>query len=108
MKNLQQTKCFNHEAREAIARCPECGHFFCRECITEHGGRVLCSACIRNTHLSKEETRSGAFFSIWRACAGVGRLFIGLLILWIFFYAVGQLLLLIPDSFHSGEFWRLI
>ena len=33
--------------REAVARCPECTQFFCRECITEHDDRVLCSACLK-------------------------------------------------------------
>ena len=39
-------RCLHHGEREAIARCPECGSFFCRECITEHDERVLCASCL--------------------------------------------------------------
>ena len=61
--NLSQQRCFNHTSREAVARCPECGRFFCRECITEHDDRVLCAVClgkkgktgfIRNIRLSAD------------------------------------------------------
>ena len=45
--NLTFQRCFNHAAREAVARCPACGHYFCRECITEHDDRVICAACLR-------------------------------------------------------------
>ena len=24
-----------------------CARYFCRECVTEHGGRLLCVACLR-------------------------------------------------------------
>ena len=47
MQNSFHQRCFNHAGREAVARCPECGQFFCRECITEHEDRVLCSACLK-------------------------------------------------------------
>ena len=30
----------------------------------------------------------------------------GLILLWIVFYAVGRLLLIIPDAFHEGTLWR--
>ena len=44
---LAHQRCFNHATREAVARCPECHHFFCRECITEHDDRVLCTGCLK-------------------------------------------------------------
>ena len=44
--SLRQQRCVLHPEREAVARCPECGRFFCRECVTEHEGRLLCAACI--------------------------------------------------------------
>ena len=40
-------QCWNHEAREAVCRCPGCGHSYCRECVTEHDTRLLCAACLR-------------------------------------------------------------
>ena len=39
--------CWNHETREAVCRCPECGRSYCRECVTEHAARLLCAACLR-------------------------------------------------------------
>ena len=46
MTALAHQRCFNHALREAAARCPGCGNFFCRECVTEHDDRVLCAACL--------------------------------------------------------------
>ncbi len=98
--NLSQQRCFNHTSREAVARCPECGRFFCRECITEHDDRVLCAVClgkkgktgfIRNIRLSADMIRVIHFFS-------------GTLIIWIFFYYLARILLAIPVSFHDGTF----
>src|SRR5580658_7631208 len=33
---LLDQRCFNHDLREAVAQCPSCKRFFCRECVTEH------------------------------------------------------------------------
>jgi hypothetical protein len=41
-------RCWNHDAREAVCRCPQCGRSFCRECVTEHESRLLCAACLRS------------------------------------------------------------
>ena len=97
MSSLTNQRCFNHGRREAVARCPECSRFYCRECVTEHNNRVLCASCLRKTTESNERTG----FSI----AVVGRLLAGtvsFLLLWLFFFLAGQLLLLLPDSFHAG------
>ena len=40
-------QCWNHETREAVCRCPGCARSYCRECVTEHEARLLCSACLR-------------------------------------------------------------
>jgi hypothetical protein len=47
MSALVHQRCFNHATREAVARCPQCSQFFCRECITEHDDRVICAACLK-------------------------------------------------------------
>jgi hypothetical protein len=39
-------RCWTHDSREAVCRCPECGRSFCRECVTEHQSRLLCAACL--------------------------------------------------------------
>ena len=41
-------RCWNHEAREAVCLCPQCGRSFCRECVSEHDFRLLCAACLRS------------------------------------------------------------
>ena len=41
-------RCWNHEGREAVCRCPACGRSYCRECVTEHESRFLCVSCLRN------------------------------------------------------------
>ncbi len=101
MFKLSEQRCFNHEFREAAARCPECGRFFCRECITEHADRVLCSACLNRARDASKSTSSplSRLFPLVQGVAGI-------MLLWLFFYLVGQMLLLIPSSFHDGSIWR--
>ena len=101
MTHLIHQRCFNHAAREAAARCPDCGHCYCRECIAEHDGRVICAACLRRIARPPLTSR--------RAFAGLLRLaqfFAGLFLLWLFFHFVGRMLLSIPSSFHEGTVWR--
>jgi hypothetical protein len=40
-------RCANHELREAVSRCPQCRRSLCRECVTDHEGRLVCAACLR-------------------------------------------------------------
>ena len=101
MPSLSQHRCLNHAAREAVARCPECRRFFCRECVTEHEGRALCSAClVRLTQVAVKRA--------W----GLGWLvaplttMTGILVAWLFFYSVGNVLLSIPDDWHEGTVWQ--
>jgi len=58
MASLHHQVCLNHHAREAVAKCPDCGHFYCRECIAEHDDRVICAACLRKM-LKPEQTATG-------------------------------------------------
>jgi hypothetical protein len=102
MNILAHQRCFNHAVREAVARCPECGQYYCRECITEHDDRVVCSACLKNlTRLPL--TKRPAFVQVLRLaqCA------LGILIVWFFFFLIGAGLLKIPASFHEGTLWQV-
>ncbi len=102
MHNLALQRCFNHAQREAVARCPQCGHYFCRECITEHDDRVICAACLRKLARVPLLQRRGF--------AGVLRLVQcrrGLTIVWFFFYIVAECLLAMPSAFHEGTLWQL-
>jgi hypothetical protein len=100
MENLADQRCFNHFQREAVARCPECARFYCRECITEHDDRVICAACLKQiTRLPLTQRRG---------FVGVTRLFpclVGVVTIWFFFYLIGDGLLRLPTSFHEGTLW---
>ena len=100
MTELALQRCHNHPDREAVARCPECGRFFCRECITEHDEVVLCAQCLarRLQPAAAKKRRFGALTGLLPGAVGVG-------ILWVFFYYVGLILLKIPSSFHEGTIW---
>jgi hypothetical protein len=101
MPSLAQQHCLNHSAREAVAQCPECHYFFCRECIAEHDDRILCAACLRQISLKIQKGPSR-----WRILGPAGVGFAGLLTAVLFFYLIGQFLLLIPTSFHDGTLWK--
>ena len=83
-----QQRCWNHEAREAVCRCPQCGRSFCRECVAEHDSRLLCAACLKTAALAARP-RAGAL----RRLAPAGMLFGGVALAWVFFYAAGETLL---------------
>ena len=101
MLPLAQQHCLNHPAREAAAQCPQCRHFFCRECITEHDDRILCAVCLRQLSQAADARRQPL-----RALGRAGLALAGLLTAALFFYSVGQLLLLIPAAYHDGTLWK--
>ncbi len=94
--SLSQQRCFNHARREAVARCPECRRYFCRECITEHDDRVFCASCLKlSTAKPEKDTRR------WRRVARVGQALFSFLMLWFFFFLMGRALLHLPSTFHD-------
>jgi len=101
MKPLAAQRCFNHAPREAVARCPTCRRFFCRECISDHEGRVICARCLAGfSGLAKiESDRLGGALGVMAA-------FCGVLLIWIVFYLFGSALVAIPSSFHEGTLWK--
>jgi hypothetical protein len=101
MADLSHARCYNHGRREAVARCMECGRFFCRECVTEHDGRLVCASCLARVTGAKPVKR--------RRLAVISRaaqLALGALVLWLFFYALGFGLLAIPSKYHAGDVWK--
>jgi len=101
MQDLTHQRCYHHQFREAVARCPECGLFFCRECITEHADKVLCASCLDKT-LGPDGERLNRFQWLFR----LGHFFLGFMILYILFYYLAQTLLAFPSSFHEGTLWQ--
>src|SRR5438093_5173630 len=101
MPSLADQRCLIHETREAVARCPACGNFFCRECVTEHEERLLCAGCL--TKLARQASaRRWRFAALWP----VGQCLLGFFVAWLFLYGLGKALLLTPSSFHEGTLWQ--
>lgn len=101
MADLSRQRCLNHSGREAAAKCPQCSHFYCRECITEHEDKIICASCLEKQFEPDDKKKknfgkllkwSGAFF--------------GIVLIWLFFFFLGKLLLLIPSAFHEGSIWQ--
>lgn len=101
MAVLVSQRCLNHTNREAVARCPECGQFYCRECITEHDDRIICSSCLKKLTVQKEKKRR-SFAPVMRVFAAV----VGVLLAWIFFFLIGRMLVRIPSQYHEGTLWQ--
>lgn len=95
-------RCWNHPQREAAARCPGCRRFFCRECVSEHAGRMLCASCLRNPVPDNQRAGRIAWAPIGRALAAAG----GLLVVWVSLQAYGQYLAALPDASHQRVLWR--
>ena len=96
-------KCWNHYEREAVARCPECGHPYCRECVVEHDDRLICAGCLaRLTSPLTKARRQWSFRPLGRVVGMV----LGLLVTWFIFFSIGRMLLSIPDRFHADTLWK--
>jgi len=101
MAEIALCRCFHHPVREAVGRCRACERYYCRECVTEHEGRLFCALC-----LAKEVgPRVAKGRSLARITGAVGAVS-GFLLAWLFFYLVGRILLLVPSSFHEGTLWK--
>ena len=99
--SLLQT-CLNHPSREAVAQCPTCKRPFCRECITEHDYRMICAGCLSEL---REESMQGKR-EIRLPLMPVLHFIIGIVVIWIVYYQIGEVLLSIPIELHDGEIWE--
>jgi len=97
---LIHQRCWNHELREAVCRCPACGRHFCRECVTEHESRLLCAACLETAARPRAPRRHGVR-ALYTPLAAVS----GLLVSWLIFYFSGEILLEIAA--HAEHTWRI-
>jgi len=93
--DLTLQRCLIHADRKAIARCPSCANYFCRECVTEHEGRFLCSNCLQRRSAPIEHAQRAA----GSVAVAIG-ISIGIAVAWFFFYLIGHLLILIPANLH--------
>jgi hypothetical protein len=102
MNALVQQRCLHHAGREAVARCPQCQRFFCRECVSEHDDRILCAACLRQLLTPPPVRHRGNF----RVLVTLAQSALAVALIWFFFFLVGKGLLAIPTSFHEGTLWE--
>jgi len=104
---LNKMRCARHAEREAAACCAACGVAFCRECVSEHEGRLLCAACLEKIVVTAKagEAARGRFLispqTIKRALALVA----GVAWLWLCFYVAGLAVEKLPRSLHEGTVW---
>jgi hypothetical protein len=82
--------CWNHEAREAACRCPECVRNYCRECVSEHQGRLLCAACLIRVTAGRAPATGGM-----RKLAPPLMVAAGILLAWLIYWAAGASLIAI-------------
>lgn len=104
MSALSAQRCLRHFDREAAARCPECREYFCRECISEHHGRVLCASCLERLH--SVSGRTSPSLQGLRVLARCALALVAFAVVWGMLYLGGRALLLMPSSFHNGTLWK--
>jgi len=69
--------------------------FYCLECVTEYGRRMMCASCVAQLKLAETGARSS---SVWWAVGSAA----GLLGAWLAFYYLGMGLARIPSDFHGA------
>ncbi|MBE2214534.1 MAG: rhomboid family protein [Opitutaceae bacterium] len=99
---LVVSRCYNHADREASARCVSCGRTFCRECVAEHDGRMICGACLHEETAAPDGERRGWLGRVARA----GQFVAAGVVAWLVFYFAGRMLLQVPAEFHEGTVWQ--
>lgn len=99
---LRMRRCVRHVDREAAARCSSCGAFFCRECASEHAGRIVCASCLAKQVRTQTQAKRARWTNILRAL----QLGVSVMLLWVVFHVAGVLLKSIPADFHDGTIWR--
>ena len=89
--------------REAAVRCPSCQRFFCRECATEHEGRLLCAQCLVSAVATAAAPERGRRVRAFLETAGlIAAALAGLLLAWLVFFYLGAALARAPFDFHTG------
>lgn len=95
--SLAQTRCYHHSHREAVARCPDCARYFCRECISDYQGKALCAQCLSQSVRETIPNKRIPAYLLSGLCA-----LAGFMLTWFLFYMLATLLIRIPSEFHEG------
>lgn len=98
---FSKSRCRNHPARQAACRCPGCGFDFCRECVTEHHERLLCSRCMAQLTGAGTGKPSAS-----RTLKVIAQSAAGILAAWIFFFLAGELVSVVVAPQHEVHAWH--
>lgn len=94
---LSRQRCWTHARREAVSRCPSCTRFYCRECVTEHEGRLLCVGCLAKVAAPAAKPQ-GTRWVLWMAMA-----LLGLSLAFLLHGVSGYVLHQLPPSWTRGD-----
>lgn len=93
-----------HSAREAAARCVSCSGYFCRECVSEHGGTIYCAPCLAAKTVATGKASKGRnWFAPLKRLALFG---VSVFVLWSCFYLAAARLRRIPPELHDGTLFQ--
>ena len=81
-----------------MSLCVECRRAFCRECVVDHDGRLICAACL--ARLRAPAARGSRALQQTLSSAGLA---VTLLLCWIVFYMAGRLLMTAEPAHHSFD-----
>jgi len=95
-----EQRCWNHENREAVSRCPECGRSFCRECVSEHEARLLCAQCLARV-AQVRPPRRGKLRRLATPLLAVA----GLLLAWVVLFGAGESVLILAERAEQAS-WQ--
>ncbi|MGA1996613.1 MAG: rhomboid family protein [Bryobacteraceae bacterium] len=95
-----QQRCWNHESREAVCRCPQCGRSYCRECVSEHESRLLCAECLKSPMQAAAPRRRS-----WRRLAPAAMALAGIVTAWAVYFAGAEVVMTFVDRSERSE-WQ--
>jgi hypothetical protein len=98
MSTFATRRCFIHANREAASLCVTCRRSFCRECVVDHEGRLMCNAC-----LAKATKRPATRESRLAILTGPINILCAVVLCWFVFYMVGRGFLLLEPVRHQFE-----
>ena len=76
--------------------CPGCTRFYCRECVSEHEGRYLCTTCLKNATGDTSTVQKARTF-----IRPLLKLSFAMLLLFAFFSILGDGLSKLPTLFFE-------